>query len=65
MPELPYALGCPSCHYYAEVSEEDPDATLSEMREHLFSKHAGYRHEVAMGLLARVRELTEAEAVAR
>ena len=65
MPDLPYALGCPSCPYYVEVSEEDPDASLSELHNHLFDKHAGYERKAALALLAEAVELTEAGAVSR
>jgi hypothetical protein len=63
--ELSYALGCPRCPYFAEVSEVDPDATLSEMWDHLFSKHADYDRTLVSVLLAEVEELTQAEAVSR
>lgn len=59
--ELAFALGCPRCSFYAEVSEEDPDATLSYVLDHLFSNHAGYDRRRAMAMLAQVTELTEAE----
>ncbi|WP_433731079.1 hypothetical protein ACQP2Y_21765 [Actinoplanes sp. CA-051413] len=61
---LPYALGCPSCCHYVTVSAEDPDASSSEMYEHLHDQHAGYRTSKALELLGRVTELTEAQVVA-
>lgn len=65
MPELPYALGCPSCSYVVEVSEVDPDASLSELHNHIFSKHTGYDRRESLKLLAKACELTEAEAAIR
>jgi hypothetical protein len=64
MTNLPYALGCPSCDHYVEVSVEDPDASLSELGNHIFDRHAGYDRRKANELLVRARELT-AEQVAR
>ena len=65
MTYLPYALGCPSCPHYVEVSEEDADASLSELYDHIFSKHAGYDRAKVGPLLAQARKLTEAEAATR
>ncbi len=65
MPDLSYGLGCPSCRYFVEVSEEDPDASLSELYGHIFSKHAGYKKAETYQLLAKAVELTEAQAAAR
>lgn len=61
--DLPYALGCPSCRYFVEVSEEDADASLSELGNHIFGKHAGYDRGETNRLLAKARELTEEEAL--
>lgn len=63
--DLPYGLGCPKCTYWVEVSEEDADASLSELSDHIFSKHAGYRRDVSMRILAGARELTAAQAARR
>lgn len=63
--DLPYALGCPSCRYFVEVSEEDADASLSELGNHIFGGHAGHDRAETNRLLALARELTEAEATAR
>lgn len=65
MPELPYALGCPSCRYYVEVSKDGADASLSDLADHIFWKHAPHNHEQSGQLLAKAVELTEAEAVSR
>jgi hypothetical protein len=62
---LPYALGCPSCRYFVEVSEEDADASLSELGNHIFGKHVGYDRAETNQLLAKAYELTEAEAASR
>ncbi|MFI5934757.1 hypothetical protein [Actinoplanes sp. NPDC051494] len=63
--DLPYALGCPSCTFYVEVSEEDADSSLSFLADHLFSKHAGYDRTKVGPPLAKAVELTEDEAAAR
>lgn len=63
--ELTYALGCPSCRYYVEVSEEDPDASLSELGNHIFARHAGCDRGEANRLLAQAVELSEIQAAAR
>jgi hypothetical protein len=60
--DLPYALGCPECPYYVEVSEVDPDASLSELHGHILGGHAAHSFEIADQMLAKARELTEAEA---
>lgn len=62
---LPYALGCPSCRFFVEVSEVDADASLSGLLEHILVKHAGYDRKVAYPLLAKAQELTETEAAKR
>lgn len=51
-PDLPYALGCPSCVFHVEVSDEDPDASLSYLAGHIFETNK---------LLAEARELTAEE----
>lgn len=56
--DLPYALGCPTCTFHVEVSEEDPDASLSYLYDHIFSQHAGYDRQKANQLLAKARDLT-------
>ena len=63
--EISYALGCPRCTWWTEVSEEDPDATLWYLSDHLFSRHAGYDRKRSMELLRNVVELDEAQAAAR
>ncbi len=60
---LPYALGCPSCPYFIEVSDVDPDASLSDMHSHLRWRHPS--DGTPNQLLAKVQELTPAEAAAR
>lgn len=62
---LPYALGCPSCPYYVEVSEEDPAATMSELYRHIFGDHAGYDRDQTHRLLAKAQELTAGQAAKR
>lgn len=57
MAELPFALGCPTCPYEVEVSEEDPDASLSELHNHIFWKHAPHDREKTGRLLANAREV--------
>jgi hypothetical protein len=37
---LPWGLGCPACPRIFQVSEVDPDASLSEVVSHLRSRHA-------------------------
>ena len=67
MPELPYALGCPSCDHHVVVSEADPDASLAEMGSHIrwFHVRGAQSEEWAAILLAKVRDLTEAEVAVR
>lgn len=62
MPEIPFALGCPSCSHYVEVSTEDPDASLSELYGHIFRSHASYSQAKTYDLLAKAAGLTKAEA---
>ncbi len=57
MTGLPFALMCPQCRHSVEVSEEDPDSTLSDMYEHIFSSHADYQRARTEQLLARLREV--------
>jgi hypothetical protein len=54
--ELPAALACPAdrCKLAFEVSEVDPDATLSEIRSHLMGAPHYRTHADAMRLLANV-----------
>ncbi len=61
MSDLPYALGCPTCTYHVVVSEVDPDASLSELSSHIFDRHACYNRARTNRMLAKARELTEAE----
>jgi hypothetical protein len=56
-----YALGCPACPRTFVVSEVDPDCTLSDLIEHLFTSHAGYNRRKAMTMLADARELSEGQ----
>jgi hypothetical protein len=63
--ELTYGLGCPSCRFYVEVSQEDPDASLSELGNHIFSKHAGCDRDETNRLLAQAVELSESQAATR
>lgn len=65
MDKMIYGLGCPSCPYYVEVSEEDPDASLSELGNHIFGKHAGYDRAETNRLLAQAVELSEIQAATR
>lgn len=60
MTNLPFALGCPSCVFYLEVSPEDPDASVSDLHSHIYRMHASSPHH-AGELLAKARELTEQE----
>lgn len=63
--DVPYALGCPACPYFVEVSEEDPDASLSKLHSHLFVRHAGADRGESDRLLAKAADLTEAQAATR
>lgn len=65
MGELPYALGCPSCPYWVQVSKEDADASLSDLANHIFWKHAPHNHEESDRLLALAVELTKSKAASR
>lgn len=65
MPELPHALGCPDCPYYVEVSTEDADASLSELGDHVFARHANYQRDQANEILARAVPLTASGTVNR
>lgn len=47
-------MHCPRCYVTMEVSDDDPDATQSEMLEHLHVRHAGYNRHAALALLAQV-----------
>lgn len=58
---LPYALGCPSCTHHVVVSEVDPDASLSDLSNHIFDRHAGYNRAETNKILAGARELTRAQ----
>lgn len=63
-PESLDDLGCPLCEYVVEVSEEDPDASLSEMYNHIWRQCAtgegDERRRSAYDLLARVRTISPA-----
>ncbi|RKR92632.1 hypothetical protein BDK92_7074 [Micromonospora pisi] len=55
-------LRCPSttkppCIRQFQVSPEDPDATLSEVVNHLTSAPHYHNHQTAMRLLAQVEEV--------
>lgn len=50
-------LLCPRCPYRVWVSPEDPDASLSEMVNHL-ERHTDYDRPLTMKLLARVTEVS-------
>lgn len=39
-PKLPCIIECPSCDRIEFCSEEDPDAGLSQMHNHLYWDHA-------------------------
>lgn len=56
MDQIPAAIGCPAddCKLTFEVSEVDPDATLSEIRSHLLRAPHYRTHQQAMVLLAQV-----------
>lgn len=51
---LPATLGCPRCPHTEYASEEDPDAGLSAMHNHIFSYHADRDPEATIALLAKV-----------
>jgi len=57
MTDLPFALMCPQCRFVVEVSEEDPDATVSYAYEHILQQHADYDRARAEKLLAQLREV--------
>jgi hypothetical protein len=65
MTALPFALGCPSCRHYEQVSTVDPDASLSELYAHIFSNHADFERGTADRLLTKVTDLTAAQATTR
>lgn len=44
----------PECRGWYEVSDADADATLSQMYQHIFARHASYNHELTQKLLAKV-----------
>lgn len=57
MDEIPNELGCPAigeCGLTFQLSEVDPDSTLSEIRSHLLRAPHYRTHEQAMELLAQV-----------
>ena len=56
---LPFALGCPSCVFHVEVSTVDPDASLSELYNHVFWTHAPHDQQKTHELLAKARDLEE------
>lgn len=65
-PDLPYALGCPSCPHHVVVSVEDPDSSITELHSHALRTHAGgYDRAEANRLVNVAAELTEAEVAAR
>lgn len=45
---------CPLCPTAMEVSDQDADASQSGMLNHLFREHAGFDHDRALELLAKV-----------
>lgn len=47
-------LVCPKCPWSAEVSMEDPDATGSEVWNHLFWGHAQRSDDATRGLMRQV-----------
>lgn len=65
MDEIPFAMGCPIdfCPVYVEVSEEDPDASQSELLNHIRRHTADL--DQAYRFLTKAVMLTEAQAVAR
>jgi hypothetical protein len=56
------ALQCPLCDHFEWVSEEDPDATLSDMLNHLRGYYAG-QHRLSMA--EAMRELANVNEVER
>jgi hypothetical protein len=49
MPDLPSILPCPVCPVEIQVSEEDPDASLSDLWDHLLghpAMSAPYREQM-------------------
>jgi hypothetical protein len=63
--DLPYGIGCPSCHAWLVVSDEDPDASVSDLHDHIYWTHAPSDPVKTNQLLAKAVELTEAEAAKR
>lgn len=47
-------LGCASCPELIEVSEEDPDVTLSDAAEHQRRRHGIYDFHLAMASVTEV-----------
>lgn len=64
-PKLPCIIECPSCDRIEFCSEEDPDAGLGQMYNHLYWDHAlrngrtaDEAKAMAMDLLAKVKVAT-------
>lgn len=56
-PAMPDALGCPKCTHVVEVSEEDADASVSDLYHHIFDRHANYDQPATYALLAKARQI--------
>lgn len=54
MAPTPATLGCPRCSHTEYASEEDPDAGLGQMHNHILWEHADRNADVALKLLAEV-----------
>lgn len=65
---VPYALGCPCCPAEFTVPEEDPDATIAEVANHLRYMCRGVEYpddQQVLALLARVLSIPDLEASRR
>lgn len=51
---LPATLGCPRCSHTEYASEEDPDAGLGQMHNHILWEHADRDPDVTLALIAQV-----------
>lgn len=52
-------LGCPKCSKEIWASEEDPDAAMGDMWNHLYWEHSGLSKDVTGQLLAQIREVAK------
>lgn len=58
MAPIPATLGCPRCSHTVYASEEDPDAGLGQMHNHILWEHADRNADDTIALLSEVTVMT-------